>query len=231
MWITYFSIGAPFGSFRNPYTTIYKQSYPFPTKPAIVGMLGAMLGWDEATTVSNTNLFKIGIPKWKNDGQFVEYAYILAYKGRIPELRPERFEILVRPSFEILVASNDKELIKNLFQRIKNRNFEFPIYMGRNEFIISEVKVLSEEIYEQKLSKVSQPMGIIFIPGNKIPTFYQIGGNLRPPQVFIGVPLELSLKENQRELRKVCTALAVKEPIRLAKPVDGFKQPYEISVI
>jgi len=95
MWLICFKIKAPFGHFRNPYTTIYKQSYPFPPKPTIVGMIGAMLGWNEENTLSNIGSFKVGIPKWEYDEKILEYAYILAYKDKIPQLRPERFEILV----------------------------------------------------------------------------------------------------------------------------------------
>jgi len=233
MWVIRFQIQAPFGHFRIPYTTIYKQTYPFPTKPAIIGIIGAILGWDEDTVLGKTKEFKIALPQWQNDGRFIEYAYILARKGKSSELRPERFEILVRPSFEIIIASENKELIELVFLGIQNRDFTFPIYMGKNEFVITEIISRCEKPYEEDISKVTQPSGIVFFPGVKIPSFSPTGSDLRPPQAFIGVPLELtkSKAKNIRRIRKICTALATKVPIKLTEPIDGFKTPCEVAII
>jgi len=233
MWVIRFQIHAPFGHFRIPYTTSYKQSYPFPTKPAVIGIIGAILGWDEGTVMEKIKEFKIALPQWQNDGRFIEYAYILARKGKSSELRPERFEILVRPSFEILIASENRELIELVFLKIKNHDFTFPIYMGKNEFAITEIINLCEKPYEEEVSKVTQPSGIVFFPGVRIPSFSLTGSDLRPPQAFIGVPLELakSKVKNIRKIRKICTALVTKIPIKLTEPVDGFKAPCEVAII
>jgi len=232
MWLIYFKIEALFGHFRNPYTTIYKQSYPFPPKPTIVGMVGAMCGWDEEKTLSNISLFKVGIPRWNHDDKIVEYAYILAYKDKRPELRPERFEILVRPYYEIVLASQNEEVIK-IASRIKKREFEFPIYMGKNEFLIDKIELLREP-WEEELRDINKPRGIVTFPENKIPTFLiPTGVEMRPPQVFIGVPLELERdeKEYRRVLKKVYSAMAAEGVIELSEPTLGFKHPYEVTVI
>jgi len=233
MWLNRFKIRAPLGHFRIPYTTMYKQTYPFPTKPAIIGMVGAMLGWDENAVLEKTKEFKIGLPAWGNDGRFIEYAYILARKGNSSELRPERFEILVRPYFEIIIASEDKNLIDFIFLKIQTYDFEFPIYMGKNEFVITEINNLCGKPYEETITKVFTPSGIVLSPGTKIPTFYSTSSDLRPPQVFIGIPMALLKRKpnDTRILKEVCTALATKIPIRLEEPADGFKTPHEVTII
>jgi CRISPR-associated Cas5-like protein len=233
MWLIYFKIEALFGHFRNPYTTIYKQSYPFPPKTAIVGMVGAMCGWDEEKTLSNISLFKIGIPQWNHDDKIIEYAYILAYKDKIPQLRPERFEILVRPSYDVVLASQDKKVIDEVAKRVANREFEFPIYMGKNEFLINKIELLREP-WEEELGDINKPRGIVTFQENRIPSFsLPTGVEMRPPQVFIGVPLELERDEgeNRRVLKRVYGALAAKGAIELSKPAQGFKYPYEVTVI
>lgn len=233
MWLIYFKIEALFGHFRNPYTTIYKQTYPFPPKPTIVGIISAMCGWDEERTLSNINLFKIGIPEWKKSEKIIEYAYILAYKDTRPKLRPERFEILVRPSYEVILASQNKKVIDEVAGRIQIREFEFPIYMGKNEFLINKIELLKKP-WEEELKNINKPRGIVTFQENRIPPFsLPAGVEMRPPQVFIGVPLELERerKEHRRVLKKVYGALATEGVIKLDKPTQGFKRLCEVSVI
>ncbi|MEA1963883.1 MAG: CRISPR-associated protein Cas5 [Candidatus Aerophobetes bacterium] len=233
MWSIYLKIEGLLGHFRNPYTTIYKQSYPFPPKPAIVGMIGAMLGWDEERTLLNVSLFKIAMPEWKHDDKIIEYAYVLAYKDKTPQLRPERFEILVRPYYEIVLASQNKEIIDEIASRVKKRDFEFPIYMGKNEFLIKNIKLI-QGVREEKLVRIKKPRGIITFTGNRIPPFSLPSKvKMPPPQVFIGVPLELAKdKESPRRiLKKVYGALAAKGSIELVKPSEGFRHPCEVTVI
>ncbi|MCP2619204.1 CRISPR-associated protein Cas5 [Candidatus Aminicenantes bacterium AC-335-K20] len=73
MWGVGFKIKSKFGHFRNPYTTTFKQSYPFPPKPTIIGMIGAICGWDEKIVIEKMNKFKIAIPFWNNKGKTIEF--------------------------------------------------------------------------------------------------------------------------------------------------------------
>jgi len=234
MWLVHFEVEAPLGHFRNPYTTIYKQSYPFPPKPTIIGMIGAMLGWSEKETISNIDLFKVGIPNWKNDGKLVEYIYVFAYKNRKPELRPERIEVLIRPSFEIVLASESKKIIEKIAERIRNRYFEFPIYMGKNEFLISDIKLLNKDIKEEKLVNIKTPRGIVSFSENKIPSFSIASKKkIRTPQVYLGVPLKFysEIQQKRRILEGTYGVIVADGEIKLKRDLEGFKRPCEVTVI
>lgn len=234
MWVVQFELSAPFGHFRVPYTTIFKQTYPFPPKPTIIGMVGAMLGWDEATTLAESVSFKTGVFEWGNHGQFVECWHIHARKGTSAELRLERFEILVRPKFRLLVAHDDSARIKEIARRISTHDFEFPLYMGKNEFVATSISLLAEP-YQDELAEIQRPAGIIFLPGTKLPKFRATRSEQRVPRAFLGVPLTLGYRSGSklRIQKTICTALAATDPIELVEPasVRGFRSPVEVAVV
>lgn len=228
MWGLSFQIKAPFAHFRNPYTTTFKQSYPFPPKPTIVGIIGAIFGWNEKTVINHTKEFKIAIPFWKHYGKAVEFTYILSVgkikgKSRVrEEFRPERFELLLYPEYQLIILHKEEDIIKKLKERLINHDFEFPLYMGKNEFLITVIKILQGP-FQIKLSKVQLPTGIVFSDGNIIPEFNLLSFKQQAPEVFIGVPKSLKHSPKGRIQEEVCVALATKSPIKLKVPLDGIK--------
>lgn len=228
MWGISFRIKSTFGHFRNPYTTTLKQTYPFPPKPTIIGMIGAMMGWNEDIVINETKDFKVAIPLWENKGKINEFTFVfsagkLRGKSRSQEeFRPERFELLLYPEFELIILNDFKDLIKEIELRIKEKRFEFPLYMGKNEFIISQIEI-TKEFFETEICEVTIPSGIVFDERNKIPEFFSLSDKPKPVQVFIGVPKSLKLIGKKREQKEVCVALATKEPIKLKEPLYGVK--------
>jgi CRISPR-associated protein Cas5 subtype I-B len=224
MWGISFKIKSTFGHFRNPYTTTLKQTYPFPPKPTVIGIIGAMLGWDEKTVVNETEKFKIAIPLWLNKGKIIEFTFVIRHGNVAPaqRFRPERFELLLYPEFELIILNDSKDLLTEIESRIKEKRFEFPIFMGKNEFLISQIEI-TKKLFETEICEVTTPSGIVFKEGNKIPEFSSLLDKPKPAQVFIGVPKSLKLVGKRREQKDVCVALATKEPIKLKESLDGVK--------
>ncbi len=228
MWGLWFEIKAPFGHFRNPYTTSLKQSYPFPPKPTIIGMVGAMLGWDEKIVVDETDNFKIAISEWEYLKKIIEFTFIFSagkVKGKSraqEEFRPERFELLLYPSYQIIIMHDTKKLIEEIERRINTKEFEFPLYMGKNEFLISEIKVLKPS-FSINVCKVNTVTGVVFKDGNLIPEFTVNSSKPHSAEVFIGVPKSLEIFQGKRIQKEVCIALTTKTPIKLKEPLIGIK--------
>jgi len=228
MWGISFNIKSTFGHFRNPYTTTLKQTYPFPPKPTIIGMIGAILGWDEETVINEIENFKVAIPFWENKGKIIEFTFIFSVgkiRGRSrvrEEFRPERFELLLYPEFELLILNDSQDLIREIELRIKEKRFEFPLFMGKNEFLISQIEI-TKRSSEIEICEIATPSGIVFKEGNKIPGFSSLSDKPKPAQVFIGVPKSLKLVGKERKQKEVCIALATKEPIKLKEPLYGVK--------
>ena len=223
MWGIPFKIKSIFGHFRNPYTTTLKQTYPFPPKPTVVGMIGAMLGWDEETVINETEKFKVAIISWRNKGKIIEFTFVIRH-GPVPKqrFRPERFELLLYPEFELLILNDSKSLIEEIGIRIKEKRFEFPLYMGKNEFLITQIEIMKKP-FEIEICEVTTPSGIVFKDGNEIPEYFSLSNKLKPAQVFIGVPKSLKLVGKKREQKEVCVALATTEQIKLKEPLYGVK--------
>jgi len=228
MYALSFKIKSQFGHFRNPYTTTFKQTYPFPPKPTVVGIIGAILGWDERTVIDITDEFKVAIPFWSNRGKIVEFIFILS-AGKLrgtsrqkKNFRPERFELLVYPEFEIVLLHPEKNLMITVEDRIERKDFEFPLYMGKNEFLISEIKI-SRKSFPTEIKKVKKPSGIIFVENNIVPEFYPNSEKIKPPEIFIGVPKTLYLINGRRKQKEICLALVTKEPIKLKNSLDGIE--------
>lgn len=224
MWFIRFRIAAEFGQFRNPYTTVYTQTYPFPPKPTIIGMIGAMFGWSEEEVLNSINFFKIGIPEWDNHGKFIDYAYILAYKETQTELRPERFEILIKPQFEVIVGCDDENWIKEIEKRIIQRDFVFPLYMGKNEFVVNEINLLKER-WKENITHIKKAKGVITYKENKILNFKGEKGNIKPPQILMAIPLLLSKdpQSNTRRLEATYSALLTKDFLIFENSLEGLE--------
>lgn len=228
LWALEFKVKAPFGHFRNPYSTAYKQTYPFPPKPTVIGMIGAMLGWDERMVIAQSPNFKIAIPQWYNKGKIIEYTYILGVgkvrgSSRVPEeFRPERFEFLLHPEFWIFIMHQDQSLVNEIERRILEKDFTFPLFMGKNEFIITCIEML-KPTFKARLEEISAPTGVIFIDDNKVPTFFSTTNKIRPPELFIGVPKSLDISGQRRVQKEVCIVLVTREPIKLEKPLTGIR--------
>lgn len=222
-------IKAPFGHFRIPYTTTLKQSYPFPPKPTIIGLIGAILGWNEKTVIEETPNFQIAIPTWGYKDKIIEFIFVISVgkekgKSRIQEeFRPERFEILVYPKYEILILHSDESLIKEIEERIKSKNFEFSLYMGKNEFPIIDIGITKQLFTVNLQDDLKTPSGIVFAPQTSIPEFRLKSEISMSVQVFRGVPLSFSISQRRRVQKETCIVLVSKGTIELIKPLSGIR--------
>ncbi|MEM3974955.1 MAG: CRISPR-associated protein Cas5 [Ignisphaera sp.] len=229
MYAIAFKIKAPFGHFRNPYTTAFKQTYPFPPKPTIIGLTGAILGWDEKTVLEKIDEFKIAIPFLANKGKMIEYTFIFGV-GKLrgdsrgqEEFRPERFEILLYPEYEIILLHEYENTLREIEIRIKSRDFEFPLYMGKNEFLITHIEI-SKDVFNVDEVEIEKPSGVIFVEGNTIPQFEGFNDRFASAEVFMGVPKSLKNLEGRRIQKETCVVLLPKKtPIKLVKPLPGIK--------
>ena len=142
-----FDIWGDYGHFRRGYTTTSPLTYPFPSRTAIAGMIGAILGmkrdsyydiFDENNSLFalqilnpikkvtvNQNLIdtKTGYFLWDNNGQ----------RTQIP------FEYLKDPRYRIFVWIKDNELFKKLCGYVRQRKTTFTLYMGITEHIAQYV--------------------------------------------------------------------------------------------
>lgn len=151
-----FNISGEYGHFRKFNTTSSPLTYPFPTRTAISGILGAILGIEREVGPNKFNpgvtpvneIFaetnsKIGV-QIINPIKKVNIGFNLLDTGKsastffnIKNRTQIEFELLKNPSFRIFFSHDDVTIANELSERIKKVNHHFTPYLGLSQFTCS----------------------------------------------------------------------------------------------
>ncbi|MDK2954423.1 MAG: CRISPR-associated protein Cas5h [Kosmotoga sp.] len=147
--IVTFRVTGEFAHFRSPFVTSYLSTYPFPPKPTILGMFGAILGYSPERVLTLQNKVQIAIKLNKPPKKALDYIRLWKFEegDKRIQLSPVKMELLVQPDYTIFVHSEDLSFITELQKRLETRDFVYPISFGKNEFIafIREVYTFEQE--------------------------------------------------------------------------------------
>lgn len=128
-----FQLRGSIAHFRMPDTTITHSSYPFPPKPTLLGLIGAILGVDNES------------PSWREflkDRHFVGVAFQSPLKKTCTVLsllgkdflssgkdfnRPTSVEFIVQPNYQIFYSG---PVAKELFEFISEGRSTYHTYLG-----------------------------------------------------------------------------------------------------
>ena len=131
-----FPITGEFAHFRNPFVTSYLSTYPFPPKPTVLGLIGAIMGYSPEKVVNLQTKVKIAIKLNNSPKKALDYITLWKFTDDKKILSsPVKMEILVKPDYTIFVQSDDVKFIGELHRRLRTRDFVYPVYLGKNEFI------------------------------------------------------------------------------------------------
>ena len=160
--IVIFRVSGRYAHFRRPYTNVSSLSYPFPPRPTIAGLLGAILGVQKdevAETFSERNL-KVSaaiekhiktvthVTNFRQDGiGGIDYSIKKPKKGWKPkglknippynEATQIPMELLRNPSFLIYVHLDDNNTLSELVSRLKTNRYVYTPCLGLSEFLAS----------------------------------------------------------------------------------------------
>ena len=151
--------------FRQGFSTTSSLSYPFPTKTALVGFFGAILGIQRNELFSFSNEIKVGLvmPKeyenrkvtfgrnymfGKNSKVKAVAVWYNKKSGRLTSI-PVTQQMILFPTYKLFVKiSNDKQ--EELYKRLKNRSPVFFPYFGSNFALASWKNVEKREMKKIK---------------------------------------------------------------------------------
>ena len=131
-----FRISGKFASFRDPSVTSNQTVYYIPSKSAVVGILGAMIGVKRSDTLGEIygeeylEFFKntkIGIQYESIPNKVVFYTNHRSLKE--PKTKPFKTEVLENPQYTIYVIT-DEGNSKKLVNALKKNEFKFSPYLG-----------------------------------------------------------------------------------------------------
>jgi len=148
-----FEISGEYGHFRKFNTTSSPLTYATPTRPALAGLLGAVMGIEREVTpnnyregvipvneVFNPDNSKIAV-QILNPTKKVRIGFNLLNTGKgassfynITNRTQIEFELLKDPHFRIFLWHEDQNLLNDISTRIKNLNYHFTPYLGLAQF-------------------------------------------------------------------------------------------------
>jgi len=135
------SIVGIFSFFKVPYNSLLMDSYLFPPKTTIVGMIGAAMGWNEERVLDDIDKFKYGLII-KNPGErAIETATIFGNIEYTPypitkimnyKSYPITKIMNYKPFYEVYIASDNKDLnIDKIYDALNDP--KFTLYLGDSE--------------------------------------------------------------------------------------------------
>lgn len=148
-----FDLSGEYGHFRKFNTTSSPLTYTIPTRMALIGMLGAVLGIERE--ISN-GIFPKGVTPVNevfargksyfaiqvlNPVKKVNIGFNLLDTGKsassffnIQNRTQIEFELLKNPKFRIFFSHSDNSLFTEIQERIKQRKHHFTPYLGLSQF-------------------------------------------------------------------------------------------------
>ena len=157
--IVFFRVRGRYAHFRRPYTNVSSLSYPFPPRPTIAGLLGAILGIqkDKVAETFNERKLKVAVAIEKQHKtvthvtNFRQGGMGIAYAIKKPKKETKKkedigvldfnkatqipMELLRNPSFLIYVHLDDNSMFPELISRLRTNRFVYTPCLGLSEFL------------------------------------------------------------------------------------------------
>ncbi|MFH1287097.1 MAG: type I-B CRISPR-associated protein Cas5b [bacterium] len=241
--IIVFRYSGKYAHFRRPYTNVSSLSYPFPPRPTIAGLLGAILGVPKdlvADTFSEQKL-KVAISienqiktithvtNFRQDGiGGIDYVIKRPKKGWKPK-EPKNvpaynkvtqipMELLVSPSYLVYVHINT-DMFENLLSRLKTERFVYTPCLGLSEFLakieyITDDKAVALNAGEYKVNSVIPKDDCMLVREMLIPEKHQIQ-ELKAP--YLGT-VQREFTYRRYFVNMICGSL----PVKLKTPCYKF---------
>jgi len=159
MKILVFDISASYGHFRVPYTVTSPVTLPVPSKTALYGILGAVLGMDKSSYLNHFQdgscKVAIGIKKPIKKIQISEnlintknVAFFARMNSRKKAPHTQiRYEFLKDSEYRIYIHMYDEELFNRLEQLLKHHKSTYSISFGLSECLANYKFIGSFEAY------------------------------------------------------------------------------------
>lgn len=148
-----FEIESEYGHFRKFNTTSSPLSYSIPPRPAVIGIIGAILGIERETApgrynsgsavlaeLFSTDRLDVAV-QILNPVNKVNIAFNLLDTEKsassyfnIKQRTQVEYELLKKPRYRIYLAFREIELQEKLWERIKNNRTHFTPYLGLSQF-------------------------------------------------------------------------------------------------
>lgn len=170
MKVLSFMMHGRFSHFCAPYTNVYRLTQPCPTKTAIMGFVGSVLGI-EKDDLSLYQKIQCGV-EICSEYRTISIPYLTrqGFPGSAANKESSRtsVEVIVRPSYRVYIAEeNIKEdsILSNTQKLMKQQEPVFTPYLGLAQFIASTDFQVSEVVEGKLVKSMDTDVNGAFIRG------------------------------------------------------------------
>ncbi len=117
--------------YRIPYNSLLMDSFPFPPKTAIIGMLGAAMGWNEETFISNIEKFSYGLIIERQGEKLQETATI--FKEKNSPIYPITKNMYYKARYKVFLKAED-DLIERVYSALYDPAYVMTLGDSENLF-------------------------------------------------------------------------------------------------
>jgi CRISPR-associated protein Cas5h len=163
-----FKLSGDYALFKKPFANNQPQSFVIPPKTAILGMIGAMMGWSKAEYIKKLSFEKflyavrLSTPKIKKDliginlmqGKSAKFTFNENPIKNPPERgkrSPTRFEFLKEMEWEIFLIIEDKAIQKELLERLQTKKFVYNPNLGLQS-LFAKIACNDKDLLDMKLT-------------------------------------------------------------------------------
>lgn len=159
-----FDVEGDFAAFKDPTVTTSQSVYYAPSKSAVIGFIGAILGIERGNELGEIysnelkqilKITKIGIRVNSNSRKISFFTNHRSLKK--PGVKPFKTELLLEPKYTFFIQTSDEDLEKKIYNAIKTKNYYYSPFLGHAYCLarISNLKIESADKIEPKDKLIS----------------------------------------------------------------------------
>lgn len=172
-----FKLSGDYALFKKPFANNQPQSFVIPPKTAILGLIGAIMGWSKEDYIKNLpfekfgyavrlltskikketvgiNLMQGGIkeshPETGEKGGFPPNKNPLTHPGKRGQRSPTRYEFIKDIEWEIFLLIDEQSIREKLFERLQKKIFIYNPNLGMQQLF---ARIEDENSFDIELAK------------------------------------------------------------------------------
>ncbi len=162
-----FKLSGDYALFKKPFANNQPQSFVIPPKTAILGLMGAIMGWSKENYIKNLPFEKFGYAvrlltsKIKKgtvginlmQGKSAKFTFDenpISHPPERGQRSPTRYEFIKDIEWEIFLLIDEQSIREKLFERLQKKTFVYNPNLGMQQLF---ARIEDEDLFDVELAK------------------------------------------------------------------------------
>lgn len=162
-----FKLSGDYALFKKPFANNQPQSFVIPPKTAILGLIGAIMGWSKEKYIQTLPFNQLGYairlltPKIKKEtvginlmqGKSAKFTFDenpISHPPERGQRSPTRYEFIKDIEWEVFLIIDDQEIREELFGRLQKKVFVYNPNLGMQQLF---ARIDDEDLFDVELAK------------------------------------------------------------------------------